>query len=631
MPQIRDHYEVLSVSENATEEELKKAYRKLALVWHPDKNPDREEEAKREFQFIQAAYDVLSDPQERAWYDRHKEALLSGFGRDYKDDSVDILAYFTSSCFSGYDDCPESFYTVYRDLFARIASEDLKFKDEDDEMFAMPSFGYSTSSYEEVVGPFYAYWQSYCTSKPFSWLDKYDIRDADNRRILRLMEKENKKVRDQARKERNEEVRNLVAFVRKRDKRVQAQKRKQEEKAAESARKIEETRKKHLSERQKLLDETREAHRLQMSEMESLLKEIEKEHNATSSSNEETGNDDENGEDNDVTGDEMSSISGEDLYCPACNKLFRTAKSFYNHENSKRHKENVKRLRLHLLEEDEDISQLNSNAELSEQEEETVQDKIDIIELELEEATEKKMKVKSEEKKAFTSVGYDLDSDDEIDNVEEAFAQDVSLHEIDSDGEQIAEGKKKAQKNKKKKALVSIDNEIDSTEETILDIDSEVVKEEKRKAKKNKKKKAFTAVVQDTDDNEEIIVPTEVCGNGDDDICRKKKSKKVKNKKGDKLSEKLKATEYIKPDKLEGVGNAALGTGAEVLEEGVKENREKKKKSAESKPVLLECAMCKKEYPSKNKLFDHLKETGHAIYLGRDSDAKNKKGKKNRK
>ncbi len=56
----------------------KKSYRKLALKWHPDKNLENSDEAKKEFQFIQAAYEVLSDPQERAWYDKHRDAILLG-------------------------------------------------------------------------------------------------------------------------------------------------------------------------------------------------------------------------------------------------------------------------------------------------------------------------------------------------------------------------------------------------------------------------------------------------------------------------------------------------------------------------------------------------------------------------
>lgn len=72
--------------------------------------------------------------------------------------------------------------------------------------------------------PFYAYWQSYCTFKPYSWLDKFtpDALKEVPRRIQRLMEKENKKFRDAARKQRNDEIRALVSFVRKRDPRVKA-------------------------------------------------------------------------------------------------------------------------------------------------------------------------------------------------------------------------------------------------------------------------------------------------------------------------------------------------------------------------------------------------------------------------
>ena len=77
---INDVYSISKsgVSFDASEDDLKKSYRKLALKWHPDKNLDNAEEAKREFQIIQAAYEVLNDPQERAWYDKHRDAILLG-------------------------------------------------------------------------------------------------------------------------------------------------------------------------------------------------------------------------------------------------------------------------------------------------------------------------------------------------------------------------------------------------------------------------------------------------------------------------------------------------------------------------------------------------------------------------
>ncbi|KAJ1394030.1 HSP40/DnaJ peptide-binding [Sesbania bispinosa] len=73
-----DYYEILEVDRNATDEELKKAYRKLAMKWHPDKNPDNKNEAETKFKLISEAYEVLSDPQKRAIYDRYGESSLKG-------------------------------------------------------------------------------------------------------------------------------------------------------------------------------------------------------------------------------------------------------------------------------------------------------------------------------------------------------------------------------------------------------------------------------------------------------------------------------------------------------------------------------------------------------------------------
>jgi curved DNA-binding protein CbpA len=65
-----NYYEVLQVAKNSTDVEIKKAYRKLAMKWHPDKNPENAEEAARKFQDIGEAYDVLSDLEKRAIYDQ---------------------------------------------------------------------------------------------------------------------------------------------------------------------------------------------------------------------------------------------------------------------------------------------------------------------------------------------------------------------------------------------------------------------------------------------------------------------------------------------------------------------------------------------------------------------------------
>ena len=75
-----DYYEVLGVSRSASDQEIKSAYRKLALKWHPDKNPDNKEHAEEKFKEAAEAYSVLSDPQRRAQYDRFGHAGLSGTG-----------------------------------------------------------------------------------------------------------------------------------------------------------------------------------------------------------------------------------------------------------------------------------------------------------------------------------------------------------------------------------------------------------------------------------------------------------------------------------------------------------------------------------------------------------------------
>ena len=79
MSSKRDYYEVLGVSKNASDDEIKKAYRKLAIKYHPDKNPgDKEAEAK--FKEINEAHDVLSDKQKRARYDQFGHAGVGGAG-----------------------------------------------------------------------------------------------------------------------------------------------------------------------------------------------------------------------------------------------------------------------------------------------------------------------------------------------------------------------------------------------------------------------------------------------------------------------------------------------------------------------------------------------------------------------
>lgn len=79
MSQKRDYYEVLGISKNASESEIKKAYRKMALQHHPDKNPD-DKGAEEKFKEAAEAYEVLSDSNKRARYDQYGHAGMGGAG-----------------------------------------------------------------------------------------------------------------------------------------------------------------------------------------------------------------------------------------------------------------------------------------------------------------------------------------------------------------------------------------------------------------------------------------------------------------------------------------------------------------------------------------------------------------------
>ncbi len=76
----RDYYEILGVNKNATDDELKKAYRKLAKKYHPDANPDNKQEAEAKFKEVNEAYENLSDPQKRKMYDQFGTVDPQGFG-----------------------------------------------------------------------------------------------------------------------------------------------------------------------------------------------------------------------------------------------------------------------------------------------------------------------------------------------------------------------------------------------------------------------------------------------------------------------------------------------------------------------------------------------------------------------
>jgi DnaJ family protein A protein 5 len=322
---MRCHYEVLGVARAADAGEIKKAFRLLALRWHPDKhqkNNISSEEATLRFQEIQSAYEVLSDPHEKKWYDDHREQILRGDdgqgGDAGGEDELNLFRYFSASVFSGFGADAQGFYAVYGALFAKIDELDAASADDDGDYRVAPAFGGGEALAEDVAF-FYQHWRSYVTRRSFAWVDEYKTTDAPTRQVRRAMEKENKKLRDAARKAFTADVRELVEFVYRRDKRVLAmQKLKERER---EQRRIEEEQRKR--ERQAAYDAERLA--FQQQEHERWASE------ATSRVTDQH------------IAQEMEQLrkklDADVLVCDLCRKTFKSAKQLKNHLTSKKHRD----------------------------------------------------------------------------------------------------------------------------------------------------------------------------------------------------------------------------------------------------------------------------------------------------
>lgn len=90
----RDYYEILEVSRTASQAEIKQAYRKLAMRYHPDRNPD-DKEAEMKFKEAAEAYEVLRDPEKKARYDRFGHAGMGGMGGGGFGNAEDIFSHFS--------------------------------------------------------------------------------------------------------------------------------------------------------------------------------------------------------------------------------------------------------------------------------------------------------------------------------------------------------------------------------------------------------------------------------------------------------------------------------------------------------------------------------------------------------
>jgi len=717
------HYEVLEVGRTATDEELKKAYRKMALKFHPDKNPSDPEGAKQRFQVIQQAYDVLGDAQERAWYDSHREQILrGGLGEKLEDDGIDLFQYFSSSCFSGFGDDEDGFYGVYNEVFKTIAKEDLDFMDEQDSDFEVPEFGSSSDDYEEVCASFYGYWSAYSTPRSFSWLDKYDTRQAENRWVRRKMEQENKVERDKAKKERNEQVRNLVAFIRKRDKRVMAYRKKLEEKTEENKQKTKDFQKKQREERKKLFEAASNEEGFGMSEMERELKQLEGEYSDSEDFSEEISNDNfENASD-----EENEEYIEDELYCVACDKFFKTLGARENHETSKKHKDNFNKLVEEMRSEEQDKTSRenieSSDVKIACSEHFSSDDSIESEE----EPVKRKKKKKGAKPLHVKPSGENSHSDEDNEFLKPASDEDCHGSSSRKKGKIKTKIKGKplnpdfsdrtVRKPSAKGELNSIDGNVsenvleNETEDCSKDLQASgdvlkcsvnIAEEVESKAKPTDchSDNEFLKHVSDSDndfdgkpvrkgkskkkgsrneDNINTVLNGNVCKPDTEyiDVINPKKKENEKNRKS-KSKDDESDNEFLKPvsdsdndfngkpvrkgkgkskkkdsknkDNINTIQNGNVGKtdteDIDVINPSKEENeKSRKSKSKKSKPASklnedaesdtemrrgdLNCAQCNQTFPSKNKLYAHLKSTGHAVYLPSNGSEKSSKKKK---
>ncbi|EUC35277.1 hypothetical protein COCCADRAFT_91289 [Bipolaris zeicola 26-R-13] len=324
------YYELLGVERNATQDELKKAYRKKALELHPDRNYGDVERTTALFAEVRAAYEVLSDDQERAWYDAHEGSILRGgtgeedAGEHYQgsmrvttaDDLARMMGKFRGNV--DFSDSPNGFFGFVRETFEQLAREEEYAADyEDIDIPNYPSFGHKEDTYDGVVRDFYAAWNGFATAKSFAWLDMYQLSHAPDRRTRRLMEKENQKLRDDGRREFNDAVRTLVAFVRKRDPRYTPNSQTDEDKAKaqRDARKAQAAR----------------ARAAQIAKMEEEAQAVPDWATARP--------------DDELDEESEEEIQEEHYECVACNKTFKSERQYDAHEKSKKHQKSIQVLK----------------------------------------------------------------------------------------------------------------------------------------------------------------------------------------------------------------------------------------------------------------------------------------------
>ncbi|SSD60755.1 related to J protein JJJ1 [Saccharomycodes ludwigii] len=562
---------------SATDTDLKKAYRKKALQYHPDKNPDNIEEATEIFSQIKTAYEVLSDPQERAWYDTHKNEILNDDYDDqgYTDNNVDpcdpritgeittedLLKYFNNGL---YNNGTNNMYELVGSLFIKIANDEIYFgrkyglknydKYRDDYVYEelknndysfisnkycqstyvkTPTnnlkyqiFGDQSTDYNFLKKYFYKNWSSFNTVKDFSWKDQYMYSRTYDRKTKREIKKRNDKLRLEAKSEYNKTVKNFVKYVKKMDIRLKIGAKKEEEIKRLEKRKNFESLKQRAGQKKQTStinyeDELQTWQKID----ESKWDELEKNYFSETQDGKEEGiyNDKnkytESHDDKNVDAD-LSDYEEIILYeCAVCGKYFKSENQLNNHNNTKQHKKLLK-------------------------------------------------KIQWEMKKENISLGLDNISDiDEFESADDGSIEDVTEGEKD-----VTEGEEEIDEE-----LAKIEKELEMLE--MLEKEDKEINE------------ATTQLDKDIDTKEK------------DDLL---------DQHGDAALENM-------------LNNLNKNKDIDQYDKDVKKSKKKNKKISTAAINSHSCSICSETFTSRNKLFKHVNELGHVALKSKVKSSKRKK------
>ena len=249
-------------------------------------------------------------------------------------DIVSLMSRFNSS--TQFTDSPNGFYGILNQTFEQLAKEEEAACDwEGLEVVDYPGFGSKEDDYEEVVRPFYRTWINFTTKKTFSWRDQYRASDAPDRATRRLIEKENKRLREEGVREFNDAVRALVTFVRKRDSRYIPNSQTE-------------------ADRQKIL---RDATQAQAAKERAKNKKKFEEHVVPEWAKPSEPVENEGG----FSDSEEEVV--EEIECVVCGKTFKSEKQYETHEKSKKHIKAVQRLQWEMRRENEALELEKSSAD----------------------------------------------------------------------------------------------------------------------------------------------------------------------------------------------------------------------------------------------------------------------------